>query len=837
MTDSESESLRSAIPLDDIDEALGFPLIASSLISTDHLSTRIAYRPEDSAPSSPAAHLAIRHHPRVSSPRLGQIHYDDRCFESPADSPASLRYIPFSDDRPAPSPRQLNHPLRVESTALDLGADAIITCDGDAPWVTIPMLTRPLLQGDRNRVLTPASFGLEPRPIKDHAPQLWPLYATSVATGDFTTAATALTWIYDTSSLPSSQREMALSSMTVLATQGQPELALRIGDRLTRRAWNSNNIPDYLDGLIAVFSELDQNDERRELIEHRQRSAGRHFNDHRDAWYRWADIRLRLAEQRDSFGSTYRETIDSLQESHQDDWALTIWATLQMAGIDLPIVDDPDDLNPRFQAADASSLWNALRTPSLASVDSVPSTYGWVSPARFLLLDSMEAHLIATAPTSFKAGFPLSHLEALAAHDDPSPKRSAMLLGAAPLVADHELLDLAHLSLSNLTSDANPRPNELCDNLPAWQSRFTLAAHRSDQPVLSPIQRQWVGFLLWWSNEGLGSLCEGPDAFLTTLEAQADRSGPWLATLLPLLENQIIAADTTHSGDFFTRASHLAAASGDKSTCFDWSLGTALWAARQGDFERSEDLSIAASDCMDDSSEARVARDLVTAYAQFERGGGQSISRDGSIESAINRATGRRLDDHDRCVGTIPMGFRLSDHLPERINRVANAISEDTPEAASPMSLQTASTYMEEGLAFYATARRDLQRGRLVTAAHALEEAYHAFRRIDHLPALARVRFMDQSIFDGRLVELVEATDHDIEASFDTVEDFQFQDDDTYLGRIQRGYAHEVADDDPPLHYLALSYLIDGRDEELTSLIDISELPESLESLCRFRSY
>ncbi len=778
--------------------------------------------------------IAIGAHERSGSTLRATVTADEACSLSLSDSDL-VRTDTVAFEKMEISLGNNPHPVAVEGAALRLGSDALLTCDEDISGLMVPMISRPLLADDSDRFFAPPSIGLHRRDLSEmsaDARQAWTRAGALIAVGDPAAASYWLEEALAAEDIP----EFSLTAMPVLAGAGQPERSMQLGTRATRRAWNPENIPDYLDGLIVLLGQYGEHDALQDRLERRQSLASRRLDGHRVGFYRWADLRLEVSERKSSYGPAYEQWIADLQSRGLDGWAVAMWATLAMGGMELPIVDDPDDLIPRFAEFDAANLWSAIRDQlHSASCDEKevagcdPRSYGWSNrrmPGDSDILDILRT----TAAMQLRTGFGGPQLGQRAAEFASGAEQAAYWLAIAPLVDDVDR-ELLTRSLTRALRDdlADLRSGgKVCENLELWQARFENAAARSRAPDNNRSRTEWTQFASWWADSGLHGFCSTTDDFLDAIEEFASDANPWLAGILPLLEDRILAerlapADLKN----LERAAELARLTGARDTCAHWNLGVSIGAIRNGHFGAAEDHLVRAHNCLDGDRSLRDTHNLVAAYLDFERGGGRRLIRDGGVESAIAAATRRRIDDSATCVGLLPIGFHLEAHLPDSVLRIAEQLDVE-PAPYDGFGLRTASGFIDEARAAYLSGLRDLQRGQFETAANALQRAQANFRRLDHLPGLARIALIDDVVFDGLLHDVADGEEFP-ELSTESEE----------RDKLRRGQAFRLIDEvalpvdfsahpDPPA--LITAFLLTGKTSEIED--SVSDLHTLSPMLC-----
>ncbi len=760
-TTADDEVIRVLGNFDELRRQPGFPILRNGIAGGDliHTWTEVVGATDE------GRLLGIAAAPRVKTTLRATLVYDEACDLDLTGS-VHVEALPRQIDQPIG-----DHPLAIEDAALRLSADAIVDCPGGAPRLVVPALSRPLLRGDDGRAFAPPTLGLHPRSmtqIPGQALNDWTRAAALIAAGDTHGASFWISQLAQREDISGQEEDLLLAVLPVIASAGQPELAIRLGDRLTSSAWNPENVPDYLDSLIVLLDHFGDYDDYAERVKNRQTLVKRRLDDHRAGWYRWADIRLRMEQRRGTYGPAYREIIAELEDDDLEDWALAIYATLQMHGLQLPVVNEPADLLRRFQSAGAGSLWTYLITTDEAAPCGDeeahrcrPGPYGWNS-GDSLDQDSLTPRLQSTPVLAMRRGFRLESLEGRAPLASTPSARAAFWLAAAPLVSDADLPVVTDNIVAALAEEMNGDDAPLCGELPIWQAHFEASAARVRAPYLDRPRQQWVNFIEWWSDHGLAALCDEPEALLDAVAIQARQSNRWTVSLFPLVQDRILASpEVVTNTAIFERSAELAKELGDEETCANWNLGISVAAARVGLFDAAESHLITANNCLSSNSPLRSTLNLVAAYLDFERAAGQNLITDGGIENALARATRRRIDDTDICVGLLPIGFHLESQLPQKLVAVADRIHlEAAPRDA--YGLQTASHFVDEARAAYLTGIRDLARGNLLSAARALDLARSNFRRVQHLPGLARIAFLDDLIFDGQIAAIVDAEELDL---------------------------------------------------------------------------
>jgi len=787
------------------------------------------------------AAIAIESEPRTQTHLRARLVFDETCPDIP-DSTALVKTVVADLDEAGVHLETDAHPVTMEDAAMRLGADAFVTCRHDQPHLAVPMLTRPLLSDDDGHLLAPWSMGLEMRNLGELSASTAAAWGRAAALGAVGDNSGSAFWISQAigGELTDHTEAMALASMPLLATGGQPELALRIGSTLTGSAWNPENNPDYLDGLIALFAVVDEAQTLRDRMEHRQGLLERHHS-HRAGWHQWYELRIELAQRRGSHGPAYRDVIADLQDDELDGWALAVWALLQSHNLTLPIVDDPADLDHRFSDYDAHHLWTVLRgrpldqwAPACASdpgdAACAASSYGWIPTDDGANGSRVIQALSTTAAPTIRHGYSEATRGQPFRQFQSPLKTAAYWIALSPLVDEQLLPTVTEAALTGLRDGFEDDHQSLCDERDQWKARFDNAAARSDVTDAGAVRRQWIGFLDWWTLHGIDGLCGDFEDLADALAYHAPDSDFWRAEVLSLLEAKFLEESTSTSGfDDLQRAALLADDLGDDETCARWNLALVVASARSARLDTASDHLNEASRCLSSDDALEPAHRFVTAYLEFERGAGRSVVRDRATEDAIDHAT-RRRSEGDFCIGLDPIGFRLEEQLPEEVMRIADHIDlEAGPPGA--FALRTASTVVGQARAAYLAGIRDLQRGELEAAAQALDHARLHFAHIRHLPGMVRIGFIDDVIFDGQLEQWA---DDESDPQFDNV------DTDEPLEQLRSGGAHRVAGDgvdstaslsDNQLTLLVAALLIDGRDDEIDAVIDDFDRPP--ERLCQ----
>lgn len=833
-TDQEAAPLVAAGDFADVRNQPGFPVARVGLAGADALTSWVE---TDGEPAG-GAHLAVRGQSRDTTETTlrAQVVYDDNCS---GDFTASelVDAVPLEAvNAPVDTPID-DHPVAVEQAAAKLGADAIVQCRADRVELLVPMLTRPLLATPTGRYLAPPPIGLRAAAFAPDSPAIaeWARAGALTAVGDNTGAGF---WIERGLQRDNADevRRVGLRSMPVAAVAGRPELAMRVGRQFTEGMWNPENDPDYLDGLIVLLELLERTEALRDRIEHREQLVDRRYP-HRAGWYRWAGVRIELAERRSSHGPAYRDTIDGLQRQGLDGWALAVWTTLQLYDLELPIVDDPDDLIPRFAEYDAEKLWRRLIGEDIpfetacepgADTGCAPTSYGWRRRAGQIDDDRLVAELRATAATQLDDDFAIRYLGEVDERSEADELLLELWLGVAPLVPGREFPEANRAVIDVLQQHLERRRDEICGDVASWRTRFANAAARADAPIVSQTRREWIELLRWWAHAGVEALCATPRQFVDSIEQNARETTAWAHTALPMAETALLA----HPGDridtqLLTRTARLAARLGDDRMCTRWNLGVAVGAARAGELQTADEHLVAASNCRPDDDRLAHARDFVAGYLDFERGAGRNIIGNENIEQAVNAATRGQVHE-DECIGLSPLGFQLDSYLPSSVMRIAERFDAQ-PSPVSEFTRLTAGRIVDSGTAAYVTGIRDIRRGRLRTAARALEEARHQFAHIGHRPGLARVEFIDEVVFDRRLEQLAHDDDDDDR-------DVELSTDDEYLEKIRTGRVHRLAErapatlesvDDELSIWLAV-FLIERDDDIARRIGDSHRLPPAL---------
>ncbi len=700
--------------------------------------------------------LAVRAAPRQPVALRGRVVLDPAC-------PALVTPSPHLSFHRAPVEIDDDHPLRVEAVAMEHGADALVRCDDRGQVLLVPTLTRFLLDDASGRLLSATGLGRRGYALPED-PELagyWIAAGAYAAVGDFNRSAF---WIdFAIRHGEEASDELALAALSTLVAGGQVEFAIATGEHLTRRSWNQRNVPDYLDAQILLFGALKQLDAQQEALEHRTRLAHSRRDESRSPWYLLTALRAQLERQAGTAGSSFQHLLEEMEDEHGEEWTLAVWLQLALFDVDLPLVEEPAELLPRFQAVQADSLWAAL-TSDQAHEDPChlggcePTTYG------FRPSDEPPDLVEALSLTPTLRGWPSyspDQLRGLAEGFEDPGHRALFWLAAAPLVRYRESEAATADLVASLREALVSGAETVCSDSARWRSRFGAAAGRAEAPTLQRARRHWVHLLLWWQSHGVDALCEGPEAFLTALERKRRDDNRWFASTLPILEDLLLrSSPDSLDTDLLKRAVDVSRAFGDPHTCATWSLGMSIGIARTGHLDAADEHLVVATNCIGIDSDLRRARNLVAGYIAFERAGGRPVTRDGSVANALDRLARRAVDDPEACVGLLPLSFHLEAQLPSRLLRIADRLqlSPSPPEA---FRMSTASDLLDEARAAYLAALRDLQRGHPRTAARNLDNSRAYFRRIDHAPGLARIAFLDQVLYGGHLSEMVDEDEFD----------------------------------------------------------------------------
>ena len=695
-----------------------------------------------------------------------RIVYDEQCFqpqELPSQGRSRVDWIPAEESISSTA----THPLEVEAEAWKFGADLLLRCGVEGPELLIPLLSRPGLRDER-RILSLPALGLVPRPFPGNDATRITQYAraaAAVAVGDIQTATF---WLQK--SMPdlrvlesNAERDFLLSTMSLYVAAGQPEQAHRLGRVLTARSWSPEHHLDFLDAQVLLYQAFSDQTAARERMQLRERLVRQHNDSFRKGFYLFSQLRLSLYSRPGVYGPAFDSMIATLEEEDEEAWALSAWAILAMEDVTLPRVEDPVLLVPRFEVQQAASFWRAitLLDGDLQYIDAIrPHSYRF-SAAQLSLEPKVTLEEILLRPaTSFRQGYRLEVL--LSAMEDLDPEfRAVYLLTALPLAPRNEQGEVVKAMLEVLRTSFGADSEAFCSEIEGWQSGLLAAFQKADAPVLPPNQRQWLSFLSWSANEGFPGLCAGPRDLMEAMEKKSSPANPWVRLLLPFLEDQLFRQ--TQNTDFLediSRAARLSRRLQDPVACTTWNLGVSVGLARQGYLDEAKGHLVHATNCLGDDRDLQRARALVEAYVEFERGAGRSVIRDGGIERTLNEATKKAASEGD-CLGVLPIGFQLENHLPRGITRIADGIA-IAPRPHSDRLLQTASSLMVEAQAAYLSGLRDLQRGQFRTAAQALHTAHEDFRRLQHLPGLARIQFLDHHLFGEELAEHATDRSHEL---------------------------------------------------------------------------
>lgn len=801
----------------------GFPVIPAGLIGGDRLDS-FAEVVADGAESHSSVAIAASERPETAVE--ARVAVDETCTFSLEDtSLVTSRTVDFAAYGVSAS--TLDHPLAVEDAALRLEADALVECSGDNPRLSTPVLSRRLLEhpDSSTTILGVAALGMKPRTMPDGVDAELIRAAALVAAGDHSAASFWLTHYIDDYPGGDKAREVGLVSMPIWTAAGRPELAIRAGNELTASSWNAENVPDYLDGLIALKSFFGDIDSRRDLLKHRRSLRERHFGARRTGWKKWTQVRVSIAEGRSSYGPGHRSSIEAMETRGLDHWALAIWATIQMQGLELPVVDEPSELDARFEEAYAGALWAVLRGDTdplgCGDDDAGRCKNARLQPWRHIdddpgaVLQTLHRHPVSEIRPVPEAADSLRAPPALQTPAD----RLQWSLGLAPLVDSSKLEAITGDFVAQLREMYDRQPEGICEARHDWKTILDRAVVRATAVRSGDAHRDWGRFVGWWRDIGLEAACGSPEYLLEAIRTLEPESNQWTRAVLPFLEDHVLRGRISPGdAELIAETVELAYRVGDYDTCARWSLGTAVGAARAGRFDTAEASLIAADRCLDSEQALRPTRDVVAQYVAFERGGGHRIVQHGAVEHALDRATLRRIDDPEVCAGLLPLGFQLEHQLPSSVIQIAQRVQfEAAPHG--DFGLQTATNLLVDARSAYQSALRDLQRGRGHTAALALLEARDNFARVEHLPGLSRIQFLEETLFDGRLDEFAGDEDLDLQTP-----------DDGQTRRLAAELDGPIAGDQQSLSELAIAaLLIERRIDRLDELnADGASLPDVL---------
>lgn len=688
------------------------------------------------------------------------------------------------------------HPLEVEAAAYQHAADALLWCAPDAknpaqpgtqpgakPSATIaatPAIHHPFLIARGQYILGSSTLGLRPIHLSTNPAQralLAQITALS-SRAHFELADFALEILLQSQpDAPQPLRQLAIQTMQLTASAGRPEAALRQGWFATRETWNRDGDPLYMLGQAAAFAAFDLNAEYSKLIQRFSETLKSANDTNLVAWLIYDDFRRKIAAGTEIPLLEFENIEKSLVARKLDTWALTIRALAiqhELQNQNTVPASALEILQKAFADRNLTPLWHAYfpqspTTPldctdnarqTSCNLDSFGRRLAHIraenpeEPARLI------GQLRQTPRVELRPNFSIDALH-LAEITAPST-RARLILAAFPLLnASDKSTILPELSQSLAHTLRDSPAQDTCTDLSQIQALGHELLLRATGPQVSPAEQTTARNAAWLANEAFPAACHSLAKFEETtrnyVRQHPRQSAAPNHLVVPFFDSLLARAAAQSSTDTARALARLTTELGNNEPCRRYNLALAAALARAGQLDNAQHHLLLAGNCSQSQNTFYVdSHNLILNYIAYERSGNWPNNKP---PQALSSATqpGAKPDDH--CIAFGPESFDILRYLEPEIAQLAAQLQ--LPAAStSPgfLQLRLSSAAIAQGEASYQVARRALSEGRPHVAASLLAEARADFISSSHLSGIARVAFLEATLFNNDLASFSQPT-------------------------------------------------------------------------------
>ncbi len=712
----------------------------------------------------PARWIAIRATQPALTPDHISILSDESC-PTLENAPAILNGLTVHHGRLNKTLPNLTHPLEIEAAAFEHAADTLLWCSQSATNVATPAIHHPLITARNQYILGSSILGLLPVQISaDPTQRALLAQVSALAARDHTELADfALEIMLQSQPAASSDiQQLAIQSMQLTASAGRPEAALRYGWIATKDTWNRNGDPLYMLGQAAAFAAFDLNAEYTKHIQKFSKTLQAGSDSNLLAWLVYDDFRRQIATGSQIPLLQFEEIEKNLVNRKLDNWALAVRALALQHEIENQNTIKPaaiEILQKAFQDRNMAAIWTAyIPQNTTRALDCPnPKTCPLDSFGRRLakLLATNPENLITQLRTTpridLHANFATQHL--LLPELDAEPSRQArLILAAFPLLSPHEKSDiLPQLAQSLAKIVATPNPND-CKDIAQIQALGHELTLRASTPDNTPTSQTATRNASWLAKSAFPAACESIAKFETTVREYTQQSSAQTNLITPFFDSLLlrnINAENDNSAAARTLARLTTQISnngignnkpGNNEPCRRFNLALAAALARSGQLEDAQKHLLLSGKCAQpgDTTYAQ-SYNLVLNYISYERSGHWTNGQPPST-------------NNNRCAPLEDTSFNILQHLEPEIAQLATHFQLPPPKSATGfLQIRLASSAIAQGEASFQVARRNLGEARPQMAAKLLSEARADFASSSHFPGLARIDFLEQTLFEKDL--------------------------------------------------------------------------------------
>lgn len=619
-------------------------------------------------------------------------------------------------------------PLETSAEAVRHGADAIVWCSGGQARVAVPTLYRPRLPVAGRGFDLPPMFGTTPIVVPSAAIGATDWIArlgAALATGDFPTAdylAETISRRFD-GNRPLDR--VMVDSMAAVASGGRPEAAARMGAWATRLQWNPKNSAAWQIGMASVESAIGNRKAAITRTATLTNVLDRSGDADRRAWvaYFWAISEIGARGALGDYTSAFEDRVD-----------LVLAARAEAArASDQPLVG----LRPDFEANNALELWKAL-AGELGELGCDADRCAADSYGRLWAEGEVAAEdLSRVRRIHLRPGY-----RANSAGDDLLASLRA-LVSVYPLVDDDDADD--HLRIVTATAVGWIRGGCAGNHAPTVGLDLL---HRDgvDAHLRTEAPRPMDTTLVWLATRGVAAACSDTEGLAAAASQLANDIGTSTTVPAELLALHIEKATPTELVNVLETATKFAVEHEHGERCASWTVALASAYADAGEFERALRWIRAAARC--DVSK-RQSIDLVSAYLNFQRTASTSAGFGDETTRALREIA--HVDvPRDACVGVRELDYRLIGALPAPERNLAARMRITAARTGEDLSLVTANDRLAIAREHLASVVTLFDSRSFPEAAMTLGFARDTFEAVGHEVGLARVRWLDQTLFAGQ---------------------------------------------------------------------------------------
>ena len=621
--------------------------------------------------------------------------------------------------------------LQTMSEAVRLGADALVWCDKRGAHVGVPTLMRPGIVVPGGDIAVPPMLGARTQTFgaQSTGVDFVARAGAAFATGDFATGDYVIEAAVRAGHAGKRMEAVLVDAMGGVSAGGRPEAAARYGGFATRKQWNPKNSAPWQLGMAHVEMGLGDRQgaitRAGELADVFERAGDERLF----KWFQWFVIADKLRA-----GASPREVLGALDSTP----ALKLAAEADR----LHTRGDPlTDLQARFAEQNAMDAYSAfageLQPLSCDGSRCAADVYGrlWsggnVDPVA----------LTRVRPAFLAPGYDAQ----FAVSDD--------IQTVIRIAAVHPLLPLqVSESSAEIAADTAVRwaaggCSKAASNGPEFD---TLRKLGTDIMLRVPDPQVADQMMAWVAAEGVPSICLQTEGLVDRAKAVAESIGP-SEVPAKLLAFHVERATNKDALAVTEAAAHYAVEWERAELCAHWVVAIAAAYADAQDYDRGRQWIQQASRC--DVAD-RSTIDLVAAFLAFQRTARASPDWSEQTVEVLKRITHSAVPG-DVCAGAEPLEYRITPSLPAEVRQLVERFEPGSRPTQAELSLVTAADRVASAAGHLARINDQLEARDFSGAAKSLEYARKGFLSVSHEVGLARVRWLESTVFGGKSTEIV----------------------------------------------------------------------------------